>query len=371
MAIIDTKILHIIDTLGLGGAQRIVKDIVEHAYFFETSIVYALRAKDNEISINHQNVFICASQSKYSLMPLEELRELITKEQITVLHCHLFRSQVMGYWLKKRYFPHIKLIFHEHGQIVASDDYNPIMDKLYVQFMRHSVKQVNCYIAVSQAIVQALVARAAIPEKQISTLLNFVDLSKFSLEKKESSKKLSISQAKQKFVVGYAGRIVKRKGWREFLQMAEKLQQIAPEQFFFLMAGEGTERALLEKQLVEKTDYITYLGYCSNMLGFYKSIDCLVMPSYFEGLPMVQLEVMALGVPLITADGLGMTEVAIAQKEALYFPVKNVAMMVEKVQFIAQNPHFAQEMSNDAVKKASQFGLENYVRKLRQIYASL
>src|SRR3989344_3696257 len=112
------KILHLIDSLGLGGAQTVVKGIFENQRKNKDIFLYVLRKREINIDVDHPNVKIFNSNKKYSLASIQELRNLIEKEQISIIHCHLFRSQVFGWILKRFYFPNIKLIFHEHGQIL-------------------------------------------------------------------------------------------------------------------------------------------------------------------------------------------------------------------------------------------------------------
>src|SRR3989338_4867280 len=161
------KILHIIDSLGLGGAQTVVKGIFEKQPKNKDIFLYALRKREITTKIKNKNVKIFNSTSKYSLEPIKELRKLIEKEKIDILHCHLFRAQVLGWILKRFYFPKIKLIMHEHGQIFQNDiHYNFLMSKMQ--------KEVNLFIAVSKATKQKLIEKAKIDPKKITVLYNFV-----------------------------------------------------------------------------------------------------------------------------------------------------------------------------------------------------
>jgi len=113
------KILHIIDSLGLGGAQTVVRGIFESQKDNRDIFLFALRRRDITMEIDHINVKIFNSNKKYSFKPLIKLKELIRKEGIEVLHCHLFKSQLFGVIIKIFYFPKIKIIFQEHGKIFS------------------------------------------------------------------------------------------------------------------------------------------------------------------------------------------------------------------------------------------------------------
>ena len=95
------RILHIIDTLWLGGAQTVVKTLFEKQEEKENIFLFALRKTEPLLSVNHKNVFVFPSSSKYSLNPIRKLIRFIHVHEINILHCHLPRSQFFGYLLKQ------------------------------------------------------------------------------------------------------------------------------------------------------------------------------------------------------------------------------------------------------------------------------
>lgn len=369
------KVLHLIDTLGLGGAQTIVKYLFEHWNQGHELSLYALRKKEKELTIEHPDVWINPSTAKYSLSALDPLRKIIREQNIDCLHCHLFKSEVVGYLLKSRTFKDIKLIFHEHGQIVGSDNDSKIEDMIYVKFKQKSIAKADLNIAVSGAMANKLNNRASISESKIRTLLNFVDIEKFSpenLEKNQGLTRKELNIAADAFIVGFAGRIIKRKGWRTFIKAANLLHEKGHE-IHFLIAGDGGEKELLEAEVAstKRPDLIHVLGRVENMLAFYSATDVFAMPSHFEGLPMSQLEVMSAGVPLLTTDGPGMDEIPEDKKSALFFEMYSEDDLAEKILWSVNNPAELQRIVETAKERASEFNLQQYIKKLSSIYDEL
>ncbi len=290
------KVLHIIDSLGLGGAQTVIKGIFETQKSNKNIFLFALRKREINMEIKHLNVYLFNSNKRYSLKPIKELRKLIEKESIDILHCHLPRSQITGWILKKRYFPKIRLIFHEHSDIYD----NKVLPFLFKKIQN----RVNLFIAVSKATKQELIKKANIDPKKIVVLYNFVDLEKFNRKNikwniQKEREKLGIGR--DEFVIGFAGRLIERKGWRDFIEAANILIK-ENKKFKFLIAGDGPEKQKM-LDLIEKYNLnsnIIYLGYQSKMVWFYSLLDIFVIPSHWEGLPMAQLEVMDMGIPMIS-----------------------------------------------------------------------
>jgi glycosyltransferase involved in cell wall biosynthesis len=361
----NRKILHIIDHIGLGGAQTVIKGIFESQTSSNNIFLYSLRKKNKEIKINHKNIFIFNSKNKYNPKPLREIKNIIKKEKIEIIHCHLFKSQFLGWILKVLYFPKLKLIQHEHGGIFKNNF-------LYNFFINISQKQTDLFLAVSKATKNKLIKKGKTTKDKIIVLYNFVDLKKFNKKNikwsiKKEREKLGIK--KDDFVVGFAGRLVERKGWREFVK-ASKIITRKNKKIKFLIAGDGADK---EKMIVEinKSEFkenIIYLGYFSNMVKFYSLLDCFVMPSYWEGHPMAQLEALSMECLTISSDGLGMKEIITNKLNGLLFEVKNVNELVKKIELIYKKDNFKKNLVKNGLGDVIKYSLPKYLEKLNKIY---
>ncbi|HIA12465.1 MAG TPA: glycosyltransferase family 1 protein, partial [Flavobacteriales bacterium] len=302
------KVLHIIDTFWLGGAQTLLKSYFEAERENFDIHLFSLRRTVPSISVEHKNVSCYRSHSRYSPGPLRALTNIIKKRDIDVLHCHLPRSQVFGYLVKRLFQPNIILVFHEHGDIFEKGVLLPAL----LRFFQHHVDQ---FVACSKAVKKELIVRAGIPARKIEVVYNFVDTEKFArveLSNYNHLEKNTWGIKPDDFVVGFAGRLVERKGWREFVKIAKRFKSegIAGQpgrRIKFLMAGIGPDAENMKKLInnYSLNDSVTYVGYITNMKSFYALLNCLVIPSYWEGHPITQLESLALGIPLVCSNGPG------------------------------------------------------------------
>lgn len=293
------RVLHIIDTLWLGGAQSVVRTLFEKQKENADIFLYVLRQTDPQIKIAHKNVFIHPSGSRYSLSALREIRKFIRKNNIDVLHCHLPRSQVFGYVLKRVYFPRIKLVLHEQGIIY---DYPVILPFLFNLFK----KRTDALIACSENNRRDMEKKVKGIEKKTFFLPNFVNTNLHQavqkISKENTRRELGI--APDTFVVGFAGRIVQRKGWEDLIVATSLLKK--EENIHVIISGIGPEQnkmlALIDKYGLQKK--ITYLGYVSDMVKFYATIDCLILPSYWEGMSLSQQEAISAGLPVLISENI-------------------------------------------------------------------
>lgn len=358
------KVLHIIDSLGLGGAQTIVKGIFEAQKSNKDIFLFALRKRDITIKINHPNMIIYPSSLKYSFKPIRALCELIKKEKPEVLHCHLFRSQVFGWILKKFYFPNIRLIFHEHGQIFQTYYYALIMNLL-----KHNV---DLFIAVSKATKDKLIKRSHISKDKIKVLYNFVDLNKFNRDKikinvQKERQKLGIR--KDEFVIGFVGRLSKVKGC-EYLIRALPLLNF---NYKCVIVGDGPLRKKLEKlsKKLRVQDKVIFLGYKEDTPKIYPLFDLLVVPSINESFGLSVIEAQALRIPVIASNIPALNEVIKNNMVGLLFRTESSNDLTSKIIYLNNNPKLRATQAEEGKRNVKKYYIKNYLQDLKDIYVSI
>jgi glycosyltransferase involved in cell wall biosynthesis len=361
MTISEIKILHIIDTLGSGGAQIMLKDLFEYQPVNENISLFCLRTTNITVPVNHINIQIHNSKSRYSFRAFFSLKRLISKIKPQILHCHLFRSQVYGFFLKLLFFPKIKLIFHEHGQILGSETGNSIEDKIFRFFIRISKKKVNLFFAVSEFVKVNLEQKTKVEPSKIKLLYNFIDLKKIPSipEKKEGE---------TNFVVGFAGRIVEGKGWRDLLKSSVYLRK---NNIKIIIAGIGKDVDDLKTEISKNdlSETVKYLGYIDNIHSeFFSRINCLVIPSHKEALGIVTLEAYAHKIPVIASNINGLNEIVKHQINGLLFEVKNEKDLATKINMIFENKELGEQLTEQAYTDVLQYDIEKYLEKLKAIY---
>jgi glycosyltransferase involved in cell wall biosynthesis len=329
----------------------------------ENMFLYVLRRSINETAIQHRNIYITDSRNKYKVKSLLELVRVIRDNDIRILHCHLTKSFCFGFLLKKIFFKDIVLIFHEHGNIFV----NGYCYNLFLKTIRSTI---DLFIAVSNAVKVKLAEGAGIDEKKIKVLYNFVDLNKFHVDKKQEKEKLKFDD--KNYFVGFAGRLVKRKGWEEFIKAAYLLRDKYPRTGFFV-AGDGPDKSRVLKLIEELSikDSVKYLGFVPDMNYFYNLMDCLVIPSHWEPLGLVGIEANACGVPVIAANVDGLRELINDRENGLLFQPKNEHDLAEKIQIIIEDRDLRHKLISNGLCKVKSFSQSEYIRTLMEIYKGL
>lgn len=367
------KILHLIDHVGLGGAQNVVYDIISNQRKNNNIKMCLISLSNNKIASKFLEIdFDYFAQNKYSLRYFFTLRKIIEKEKFDVLHCHLQKSLLFGFLMKSFFFPELKLIFHEQGKIFTNS-------RIYSIFIKLSKKQVNKYIAVSKATKNHLIEKGKLDEKQVTILYNCIDTSTFKPKQTTTSKikdRIKLTLDKTDFVVGFAGRFVRRKGWLEYIKAAEILIKERNYQCFkFLIVGDGKEKKMLIKVIkdLELESYVESLGHqnSNSMVSFYSLLNCLVVPSHWEPMGLTHIEAQAMGIPVIASDVPAINEIIHDKIDGLFFQVRNSNDLANKIILLHENRKLQKNLIINGLENSKRFSLSNYQKRLEDIYFSL
>ena len=119
------------------------------------------------------------------------------------------------------------------------------------------------------------------------------------------------------FTAGFLGRFSPEKNPELFLDIAKQMEVLTD--FKFVMGGEGQ---LLEK-ILEKSATLSnleYLGFISDSSSFFSQIDCLIITSEIEGIPLSAMEALNHGVPVLSRPVGGMGELLVAEDQGYIWP---------------------------------------------------
>lgn len=110
-------------------------------------------------------------------------------------------------------------------------------------------------------------------------------------------------QVTDKLVVGNVGRFSQQKNQTFLIEIFAKIKELRPDSVLWLV-GDGELRSEIEAKIkaFDLGDSVKLFGMVNNTKELYQAMDVMVMPSLFEGLPMVGVEAQASGLPCVFAD---------------------------------------------------------------------
>lgn len=272
-----------------------------------------------------------------------------------VVHCHLKYSWIFAIFICicTSVNNTAKFIFHEHDpEITDSYSYGTIL-KFAVKF--------GTVVSVSDFMKQILM-QYNISEDIIITLRNFVDTNRFIPKPKSS-----IGHNAKKVEVGFIGRLVKRKGWEDILELAQILKN---QNVIFKVIGSGENENLFKRSIKENLleEVIILEGSSFDMPNTLHSIDLLVMPSSLESSGLIHIEAQACGVPVIAYDIPGVNEM-ISYENSILVPLGDVGLMAKKILGLINDPNAYNKLVDQGLINAKAHSIDSYIPLLAQIYS--
>lgn len=148
----------------------------------------------------------------------------------------------------------------------------------------------------------------------------------------------------------YVGRLLWAKGIGEYVEAARRLHTKYPDAVFKILGGSD---ALIPKidvmpedlQAWKNEGIVTYFGETRNVVPYIGESDCIVLPSYREGVPRTLLEAASMGKPIITTDSIGCRETIIDKQSGLLCQPRDIDDLADKMeQMLTLTPERRHEM---------------------------
>lgn len=220
---------------------------------------------------------------------------------------------------------------------------------------------VDRYIAVSHAVSDYYQKNKWVPGEKISVIHNTTDHKSVEFKEKEFS-----------FNIGFLGRLVEQKGVDTLIRSISLLNKKGVSCHLYIG---GTGPLMDELQKLTKDlgiqDSVSFLGNVSDKDAFFKMTDIFVLPSRYEGFPLVLLEAGMYQMPVVATEVSGTPEI-IKNNETGFLVKKDnpeqLASALLNYQDAATRKRLAETLHQLVT---SEFSAENYVKRMEKFYKSL
>jgi L-malate glycosyltransferase len=225
-------------------------------------------------------------------------------------------------------------------------------------------------LAISETMRQLHLSYGVPPEK-FHKIHNCVDA--LSLQQRVDTEKVAAFRAEwtpdNTPLVGFAGRVIDCKGWRDFVEAL----RILPEARGVLL-GDGDDRNHAIALLYEykMLDRVTVAGFIKDMPNAISAIDILVVPSTFsDPCPTIILQSMALSRPVIGTKMGGIPEMIVEEETGYLVPVNNPWCLAEAIQWLYHDPEKRRKMGENGKRRIEEcFSMEKMVDDIENLYYS-
>lgn len=298
--------------------------------------------------------------------------EMIKTSDLIHVHGHPYLSSFLAAKIAKRYSK--PLVVTQHNTFIEYNNFWDTAEKLNdMAIGKQVLKEANKIVVVSNATKNYILSLGAEPER-IEVIHNGVDLDRFkplSGVKEGMRKRLDIS--KDAFVLLTVRRLVYKNGIDTLLESAEIAVKKNPK-LVFVVVGKGPDFKEVKEKIansgMQRQFRVTGFVSDEDLPFYYNLSDLFVLPSKSgEGLPLVALEAMACGLPVIATNVGGISEVMSGDYGKLVPPNSPEALAEALLEFSRKDLFDLRKSLREMVKQ--KYGWNKNVEKLGKIYEEL
>jgi len=380
----NKNILHLIESLNMGGAQKIIYQLAstvsEDGY--NHSICSLLQSGPYEKIMRDEGIDLTVLNSKRRsiiLFPLfvydlffllKGLVNIVKKKQIDVLHAHLPDSSLIAIvigWLTNT---PVVLTVHNNFSL-PSKRKAPLRDAVRTFVTNTIFKRADYIIAVGNDIRDSLF-KVLGNKVAIKTVYNGVDYLRYANPEKLDSLQFrqSLSVSDDARLVSMIGRLEKQKGHVYLIDAVAQLKEKYPDVVFLLVGdGELKEQLVEQAQRLKIADNILFLGNRDDVPAVLGVSDLFVLPSIYEGIPLVILEAMAAGLPVVATNIAGTRELIKPGVDGVLAETENSEDIARAIDSVLSDVERSRRMSVLAQTKVKErFTLQQMVSGTEDIY---
>jgi glycosyltransferase involved in cell wall biosynthesis len=330
------RILFAVDSLDVGGAERHAVDLARalvrrgHAVTIACSRAGPLEHVATQAGVQVRELVGELVKRRVSLRYAWRLAELIRSGRYDLVHAHIYASTVAAMAATAlRGGP--PLVVTEHSDAAWR---SPLAKAVH----RSALRRVARVIAVSDTIRDRLIEEG-VPRDRVVVIRNAV--TDHGAPRADPFLRDGVP------LIGTVARLKPEKGVRYFIEAAARLAARCPEARFVVI-GDGPERDELERRAAELGVPVWFLGARGDVPEFVGFLDVLVLPSLSEGTPLVTLEAMSAGVPVVATNVGGIPYQITDGREGFLVPPADPVAIADALVTLVEDRDLRREMGERA-----------------------
>ena len=295
--------------------------------------------------------------------------DVIRKCDLVHAHGHPYISSHVACKIAKKYKK--PLILTQHNTFIDFQSWLNMIEYLNDRIVGSMVlKDADRIITVSRKTMEYVLKLGA-DKSKTSVIYNGVDQKFHPMNKRKSRHKLGLPE--DKILILTVRRLVCKNGLDTLLDSASLLARDYPN-LLFIVIGNGPDRKFMINRIRQLgiEDSVRLAGFVSEKLlpPYYNAADYFVIPSSSgEGLPMVLLEAMACGLPVIATTVGGMPEIIKDMVNGVLVPPRNKEALAQAISRLLSLKKESQTIGMESRKTIeNNFNWDKNVRQLVEIY---
>jgi glycosyltransferase involved in cell wall biosynthesis len=352
------KIAHLISSVGLYGAERVMLNLVagQRERGDEAFVIVINNAHKPNLDVLEAakkvglRCEVVASKGRFDLGVIHRIGKILKEENADILHTHNYKSNLLGLLAAKKIG--VPVVSTLHGYIG-----NSAKLRFYEALDRGILKFFNRVILVDRSLEKWFIDQNV---KRV-VINNGVEINEADLEPGIDKKEI---------IVGTVGRLSQEKGHKYLLEAFAAFNNKFS-QSRLLIVGDGELRVELENLsaalgLREKVDFV---GFQKEPAQYYRKMDIYVSSSLVEHFPLSILEAMSFGKAIIATDAGGTKELIKDRATGILITQANSDAISDSLQLLAGDLSLRSALGDNARKFVQEnYPLEKMAEEYKKVY---
>ncbi|MGN6532210.1 MAG: glycosyltransferase family 4 protein [Ginsengibacter sp.] len=350
-------------SLTIGGASGVIKSILPYIEAEKIYLIGTTSKKEHlktEIKLSGNIViYPIVYLPKGSKIPerirtfwcSRDINKVFKKYNIHTIYSH---SEEMLFWTNGAY----NILYHMHGANNALEKAknklfrNKIFQNFWSRVRKRNIKNANKIIVIDHLCFD--IVKKYHKEDNAILLPNFVDTSIFYFDEKRSELLKHINEN----IILFVGRIEEVKGLELFIDIVSYLDKKEKGKWKGVLVGRGSYKKNIEDYITSTANDKLFLFTGAvldqkELRKIYSQSSVLIISSFFEGIPMVVLEALACGTPVVATDVGGIKQLISDEKHCYIISNRDPSLFAEKILQIRDKNEGLKEDFKFSVKEAS------------------
>ena len=358
---------HIFISMPVGGAEDIVLSLASAGVEGVEIVPVCLRelgvagAEAQAAGVNVELLRVAPSR-RFSLAGVWRLSRWLREKRIDVVHSHVYNAHV--YAVLAARLAGLPAVMHHHKT------FNRERRRRWLT-LRLLAKMTAAQITLSEQTRKDIISALKVPLEMTHVMTNTVDTRVFHPAEDRAALRLSLGQDPQAQIIGGIASLSAQKNHSATVRLMAGMKRHLPGVQGFIF-GEGMMRPALEAEIAELGvgDVLKLAGNQRPIAPWLQSLDVLLLPSNWEGQPMVLLQGMACGVAIVASNIEGNVATLGAAHPGLFVLGNDEDYLTKTLQCLNNLEIRANICSYQAQRLRSMPTLKDYAYALKRLYQS-
>jgi glycosyltransferase involved in cell wall biosynthesis len=355
------RVLHVVESLEIGGLERLVHDLAITRGEENTSVACLVSVGPFGEALRNRGIRVEVIGTKGGFIPtVWRMWRHLCRVQPDLIHCHNLFSFLNGS-AASRLAGNIPVVMTKHGVVIPGTG----LTRGLTRFLMKTA-HVAAVSRETKNIMKAWMASS----RPVHYIANSISMGSYDkLPRREDARAL-LGLPTSCFLVGIVARVTRDKGHALLIDVFARMRSAIPSSLL-LIVGEGAElpavRAHIRKLGLENS--VMVMGERQDVPTILAALDVFCLPSETEGMPMTVLEAMAAGLPVVASNVGGIPELLEEGRTGLMVPPNAPDELEAALLALANDPERAREMGQAGRERLlKEFSLERTLGAYEELY---